>query len=61
MSPRETRLRLARAFLMAETPQVSYETDPDAEPADADAVLDGLAEMLAGDRGRERETHNEPE
>ena len=36
---------------MAETPQVSYETDPNVEPADADAVLDGLAEMLAGDKG----------
>jgi len=32
---------------MVETPQVTYETDPNVEPADADAILSGLAEILA--------------
>jgi len=36
---------------MVETPQVSYETDPNVEPADADALLGGLAEILASDKG----------
>jgi len=52
MSPRIGEKSPVRGlFLMVETPQVSYETDPDAEPADADAVLDGLATILASDRG----------
>jgi hypothetical protein len=32
---------------------VTYQVDPDAEPVDDDAVLDGLADILASDQGGE--------